>query len=138
MSVLLLEQGLLNLLVLPTGPVARNVTERAERVAEQARENVRGNFRTRTGRLEASVGIFPQDTAEGLAFEVGTQDAPYGRILELGGTEHVITPSAAAGVLASPAGHPDPLQAPRFRVLHPGNRPMPWLRPALEQVFLGG
>ena len=137
MSVLLLEAGLTNLLVLPTGPVARNVTERAEAVAVQARENIQANFRSRTGNLERSVGIFPQETVDGLAYEVGTEGAPYGRVLELGSTEHVILPGTGR-VLASTPGHPDPLLAPRFRVLHPGNPPRPWLRPALETVFYGG
>lgn len=137
MSVLLLEHGLVALLDLPTSPTTRYVTVKSEAVAQQARENVRANFRTRTGNLERSIGLFPTETASGTAFEVGTQNAPYGRILELGGTEHVIE-ARSGSVLASEPGHPDPLRAPRFRVFHPGNPPRPWLRPALEAVFFGG
>jgi hypothetical protein len=137
MSVTLYEVGLRNLLDLPTGPVARNVTGKAEQVALQARENVRANFRTRTGNLERSIGLFPQESVDGLAFEIGTEGAPYGRVLELGGTDHVIE-ARAGNVLASEPGNPDPLRAPRFRVFHPGNPPRPWLRPALEAVFNGG
>lgn len=138
MSVTLYEPGLVALLVAPTSPVTRNVTEKAEAVAEQARQNVRANFRTRTGTLENSIGLFPRENADGVEYEVGTDGAPYGRILELGSTDHVIQATAAGGVLASEPGHPDPLLAPRFRVMHPGNAPRPWLRPALEQVFNGG
>jgi hypothetical protein len=137
MSVMLIEVGLVALLDSPAGPVARNVTVKAERVAEQARENVRANFHTRTGTLEGSIGVFPDETAEGLAFEVGTDGAPYGRILELGSTEHVIE-APAGRRLFSRADNPDPLLEPRQRVFHPGNPPRPWLRPALEAVFTGG
>lgn len=134
---MLYEQGLTNLLLLPTGPVSRYVTAQAELVAVQARENVRANFRSRTGNLERSIGIFPQENVDGVSVEVGTQGAPYGRVLELGATDHIIEPRTQR-VLASEPGHPDPLRAPRFRVFHPGNPPRPWLRPAVETVFYGG
>lgn len=137
MSVTLYEPGLTALLVAPTSPVTRNVTERAEAVAELARQNVRSSFRTRTGNLESSIGLFPRENTDGVEYEVGTDGAPYGRVLELGATEHVIQ-APEGRVLASAPGHPDPLDAPRFRVLHPGNAPRPWLEPALEQVFNGG
>ena len=136
MSVTLYEAGLIALLDSPTGPVSRYVTAKAEAVAEVARQNVRANFRTRTGNLEASIGTFPTETPDGLQVEVGTDGAPYGRILELGADPHQILP-VTQPVLVSPPGHPDPLLAPRFRVNHPGNAPRPWLRPALEQVMLG-
>jgi hypothetical protein len=137
MSVTLFEPGLLALLDLPASPVTRYVTVKAERVAEQARENVRANFHTRTGNLEQSIGIFPQETDDGVSFEVGTDGAPYGRILELGGNEHIIEAPAGRPLVSRP-DNPTPLQAPRHRVFHPGPPARPWLRPALENVFNGG
>ena len=128
MSVLLYEPGLVALLDSPFGPVARNVTVKAERVAELARQNVQAQFNTRTGNLQNSIGVFPDETADGLAFEVGT---------EQGSEPHQILP-VAAPVLVSPPGHPDPLDQPRRLVNHPGFGPKPWLQPALEAVFTGG
>jgi len=135
-SVLLLEAGLTALLELPTGPVGRNVTAKAELVAEIARQNVRSTFNTRTGNLEASIGVFPNLTPDGLECEVGTDGAPYGLVLELGGQPHEIR-ARNFRVLISEPGHPDPLLRPHQEVAHPGNPPKPWLRPALEQVING-
>ena len=84
MSVTLLEPGLIALLDSPTGQVSRYVTAKAEAVAEVARQNVQANFRTRTGNLQNSIGTFPTETPDGLNVEVGTDGAPYGRVLELG------------------------------------------------------
>lgn len=136
MSVTLLEPGLQALLVLPNSPVARYVTVKAEAVAEVARQNVQAQFRTRSGNLLQSIGVFPTETADGLEVEVGTDGAPYGLVLELGSDPHLILP-VAQPVLVSDPGNPDPLLGPRFRVDHPGNPPRPWLRPALEQVMQG-
>lgn len=136
-SVLLYESGLTALLDLPTGPVARNVTAKAEQVAELARQNVQSTFQTRTGNLQQSIGVFPNVTPDGLEYEVGTDGAPYGLILELGGEPHEIR-ARNFRILISEPGHPDPLLRPHVEVAHPGNRPMPWLRPALEAVFSGG
>jgi hypothetical protein len=135
-SVTLLEPGLIALLDSPAGPVARNITAKAEAVAELARQNVQAQFRTRTGNLQQSIGVFPRETPDGLEAEVGTEGAPYGLVLELGSDPHLILP-VAAPVLVSPPGHPDPLDAPRVRVDHPGSIGRPWLRPALEQVING-
>lgn len=136
MSVTLFEPGLIALLDSPAGPVGRYITRQGEAVAELARQNVRAQFRTRTGNLEQSIGVFPAETPDGLEVEVGTEGAPYGLILEQGAEPHQILP-VAAPVLVSPPGHPDPLDAPRVRVDHPGSAPRPWLRPALEQVING-
>jgi hypothetical protein len=135
-SVTLLEPGLIALLDSPAGQVGRYITVKAEAVAELARQNVQAQFRTRTGNLQQSIGVFPRETPDGLEAEVGTEGAPYGLVLELGADPHLILP-VAAPVLVSPPGHPDPLYGPRFRVDHPGSPPRPWLRPALEQVIQG-
>ena len=51
MGVLLIEAGLFELLESPSGPTTRNVTEKAEAVADLARQNVRTNFTRRSGTL---------------------------------------------------------------------------------------
>jgi hypothetical protein len=135
-SVTLYEPGLTELLVLPTGPVGRYVTEKGEEVAAAARQNASTMFRTRTGTLVDSIGVFPQETHEGLQVEVGTDGAPYGRVLELGGEPHIIQP-VTQKILVSERNNPDPLRSPQAIVYHPGPVARPWLMPALEQVFLG-
>lgn len=137
MAVVLLEPGLLALLELPSSPVSRYVTLKAEATAQLARENVQANFRSRTGNLERSIGTFPAETPDGLEVEVGTEGAPYGRVLELGASPHPILPTQHRVLISEPQ-NPDPLLGPRRRVDHPGNPPRPWLKPALETVFNGG
>jgi len=135
-SVTLYEPGLVELLVLPTGPVGRYVTAKGEEVAAVARQNASTMFRTRTGTLVDSIGVFPEETPDGLQVQVGTEGAPYGRILELGGEPHVIEP-VTQRILVSERDNPDPLRSPQTIVYHPGPVARPWLRPALEQVFIG-
>jgi len=137
MSVTLIEAGLTELLISPAGPVSRNVTEKAEAVAEAARQNVMSRFNTRSGNLLNSIGVFPEESADGLQCEVGTDGAPYGLVLEQGGEPHLITP-IAVDVLRSRPDNPDPLLSPQTQVYHPGPIARPWLQPALEQVFTGG
>ena len=139
---MLLEAGLRVILDLPTGPTGRYVTDLSLEVAEQARQNVRSTFRTRTGNLEGSIGLFPQEHHDGLSYEIGTEGAPYGKVLEEGSEPHAII-ARRAGVLESALDNPDPLAGYRerrdpTRVNHPGAGPKPWLRPALENVFNGG
>lgn len=135
MDVTLLEPGLVALLDSPASPVSRYVTLQAEQVAEIARQNVQANFRSRSGTLLASIGVFPRETPDGLELEVGTDGAPYGRILELGGEIHVID-AVTRPYLWSEPDNPDPLTTVGLlAVLHPGPVAKPWLKPALEAVF---
>jgi hypothetical protein len=134
---MLLETGLLELLESPTGPVTRNVTAKAEAVAALARDNVNNQFARRSGTLHDSIGIFPEETVDGVSYEVGTNGAPYGRILELGGEAHEIA-AKNRRVMFSEPDNPNPLLAPQVRVVHPGPPARPWLVPALEAVFNGG
>ena len=138
MSVLLIEAGLFEVLESPTGPTTRNVTAKAEAVAEIARDNVRTNFTRRSGQLEQSIGVFPEETIDGVAFQVGTEGAPYGRILELGGEAHEILAVNRRFLFSAP-DNPNPLINRNMRrVSHPGPQAKPWLQPALELVFTGG
>jgi hypothetical protein len=137
-AVTLIEAGLFELLEAPTGATTRNVTEKAEAVATIARENVLANFTRRSGTLYDSIGIFPEETTDGVAFQVGTEGAPYGRVLEVGGEAHEIA-AVNRRFLFSEPDNPNPLVRRNLRrVAHPGPQAKPWLRPALEQVFAGG
>jgi hypothetical protein len=133
---MLIEAGLFALLDSPVGQVSRYVTVKAEEVAVLARQNVQANFKTRTGTLEQSIGIYPTETDDGLEVEVGTDGAPYGRVLELGGEPHMILPVNRRFLFSEPS-NPDPLLHQQRQVIHPGPPAKPWLRPALEQVFSG-
>jgi hypothetical protein len=135
-TVTLNEAGLTALLVSPLGPVSRYVTRIAEDTAEVARQNVNTLFRTRTGNLYDSIGVFPRENDDGLQVEVGTDGAPYGLVLEQGSDPHTIQ-AVRFQVMFSEPGHPDPLEHPQRIVNHPGTPPRPWLRPALEQVING-
>ena len=135
-GVTLFEPGLAALLISPAGPVGRYVTRKAELTAELARQNVQAEFRTRTGNLEGSIDVFPNETADGLECEVGTEGAPYGRVLELGSDAHEIRPRNFR-ILISEPGNPDPLLRPHLSVIHPGQTPRPWLEPALRTAFYG-
>ena len=137
MSVLLYEPGLFELLESPSGPTTRRVTEKAEAVAELARDNVRALFTRRTGTLEESIGVFPEETVDGVACQVGTNGAPYGRVLELGGEPHDIY-RVRAPFLFSEENNPNPLIFDPISVWHPGPQSKPWLVPALILVFSGG
>ena len=138
MSVLLYEPGLFELLESPAGPTTRSVTAKAEAVAAIARDNVRTNFTRRSGTLEESIGVFPEETVDGVACQVGTEGAPYGRILELGGEAHEIR-AVNRRFLFSEPNNPNPLINTHMRtVAHPGPPAKPWLVPALETVFFGG
>ena len=134
---MLLEAGLIELLESPAGPVTRNVTAKAEAVAALARDNVNNQFTRRSGTLHDSIGIFPEETIDGVAFQVGTEGAPYGRILELGGEAHEIR-AVNRRVMFSEPDNPNPLLQAQVRVMHPGPPAKPWLVPALETVFNGG
>lgn len=136
---MLLEPGLQALLVLPNSPVSRYVTLKAEAVAEIARQNVQANFRTRSGNLLQSIGTFPTETPDGLDVEVGTDGAPYGKVLEEGADPHEIfgVKSPYLWSLTQDPNHPDPLLFSTASVNHPGSTARPWLKPALEQVMQG-
>jgi hypothetical protein len=136
-SVLLYEPGLFEILESPSGPTTRSVTEKAEAVAALARQNVSTNFTRRSGTLYESIGVFPEETVDGVACQVGTDGAPYGRVLELGGEPHEIV-AVNRRFLFSEPDNPNPLIFPQRAVAHPGPQAKPWLQPALEQVFLGG
>ena len=135
---MLIEAGLIELLESPTGPVTRNVTAKAEAVAALARDNVNNQFARRSGTLHDSIGLFPRENVDGVAYEVGTEGAPYGRVLELGGEVHEIRALNRRSLFSAP-DNPNPLLNRNMRVVnHPGPPAKPWLVPALETVFNGG
>lgn len=137
MSVILYEPGLFEILDSPFGFTGRITLEKSEAVANIARQNVLANFTQRTGTLYDSIGVFPQETASGVAYEIGTDGAPYGRILELGGEPHDIYRVRAPFLFSEP-NNPNPLIFDPVSVHHPGPQAKPWLVPAMETVKNGG
>lgn len=134
MSVTLHEPALQALLDSPFGPVSADCVRRAENVRDLAMQNAQAQFRTRTGNLVDSIGLFPGEDGQGFNCEVGTDGAPYGLLLELGTHEHAIR-AVNAPFLVSEPGHPDPLWTYHRAVMHPGFPPRPWLEPALREGY---
>lgn len=131
MSVLLYEPGLFELFRSPE--MDRYVTVKSEEVADFARENVAQNFTIRTGNLYSSIGVFPDFTRDAVSYQVGTDGAPYGRVLELGGEPHDIYRVKAPYLFSAP-DNPNPLVFDPISVHHPGPQAKPWLVPACIQA----
>lgn len=113
-------------LVGPQGPVAKDLVRRAQRVTDQAKVNASGRPgpNVDTGRLRSSIHWRLVTGAGGLYAEVGTT-VSYAKGLEEGNPPHTIRPSRRKALYWKGARHPVAL------VHHPGNRPLPFLVPAL-------
>ncbi len=114
------------LLAGPSGPVYRDLVRRCIRVQNQAKLNASGRPgpRVDTGRLRASITYRVASSPGGIIGEVGTA-VEYARFVEYGTQAHVIRPRNRQALYWKGAEHPVRL------VRHPGNRPYPFLRPAL-------
>lgn len=110
----------------PQGPTARDLVRRGQRVVDQARVNASGRPgpNVDTGRLRSSIHWRLVSGANGIFIEVGTT-VSYARGLEFGNPPHVIRPRTRQALYWRGARHPV------ARVNHPGNRPLPFLVPAL-------
>ncbi len=110
----------------PDGPVARDLIRRAQRVTEQAKVNASGRPgpNVDTGRLRSSIHWRLVTGPGGLYAEVGTT-VSYARGLEFGNAPHVIRPNTKKALWWKGAKNPWAV------VHHPGNRPLPFLYPAL-------
>jgi len=109
------------------GPVARDMIRRGQRVVDQARVNASGRPgpNVDSGRLRSSLHWRLVSGGAGIFIEVGTT-VSYARGLEFGNAPHVIRPRSKRALYWKGAQHPYRL------VNHPGNRPLPFLVPALS------
>lgn len=117
-----------HLLRSPQGAVGRDLLRRAIRVESQAKINASGRPgpRVRSGRLRASITHQILTTPYGgLVARVGS-NVEYAGFVEYGTPAHTIRPRRKRALYWKGAPHPV------ARVCHPGNRPYPYLRPALR------
>lgn len=131
MAVTLNESALRLLLDSETGPVGIDLTRRADNILAAARQNVGQSFNIRSGNLFRSLHRTVTHDTLGLVAMIGVDPniAPYAGYLENGTEPHQITGNPW---LVSEPNNPDPLLSPQHSVNHPGNQPMPFIRPALE------
>ena len=118
--------GLAEVLAGPNGPVYRDLLVRAIRVESRAKVLASGRPgpRVQTGRLRASITHRVLSSPAGAFAEVGT-NVEYAGFVEFGTSPHTITARTRQALYWKGAEHPV------YRVNHPGNRPYPFLRPAL-------
>ncbi len=118
--------GLAQVLAGPNGPVYRDLLTRAIRVESRAKLNASGRPgpRVNTGRLRASITHRVFSSPTGAFAEVGTA-VEYAAFVEYGTDPHTITARNKRALYWKGAAHPV------YSVNHPGNRPYPFLRPAL-------
>lgn len=132
MSLLVLNPAAMQrLLASPAGPVGRELSRRAVRVESQAKINASGRPgpKVQTGRLRSSITWHLGIDGRGLFARIGT-NVSYARGIELGNPPHTIVAVNKQALFWKGAAHP-------VRVVHhPGNRPMPFLRPALAAARL--
>ena len=125
------EAAVARLLSDPAGAVGRDLTRRAINVRDQAVRNASGRPgpNVQTGRLRSSI-TFDVLVKEGqLVARVGT-NVEYALFVEEGTSPHDIRPRRRRALSWPTADHPVRL------VHHPGNRPYPFLRPALSAAAL--
>jgi phage gpG-like protein len=118
--------GLAEVLASPAGPVYKDLLVRAIRVESRAKLNASGRPgpRVNTGRLRASITHRVFSSPSGAFAEVGT-NVEYAAFVEYGTGPHTITARNKQALYWKGAAHPV------RSVQHPGNRPYPFLRPAL-------
>ena len=118
--------GVAEVLAGPEGPVYRDLLARAIRVESRAKllASGRPGPRVQTGRLRGSITHRLFSSPQGAFAEVGT-NVEYAAFVEFGTPPHVITARNARALYWKGAAHPV------RSVRHPGNRPYPFLRPAL-------
>lgn len=144
----IVEAGIRELL-LPAGPIGRDLDRRAVRVQNTARILASGQLaNVQTGRYRASIlaGRAEPDPAHGLRVTVGS-NVTYALMLELGTPPHRINPSVKKALwwdrpgthmrtprISNPTrGRYSGLPMPIFGgVNHPGTKPRPVLQTALK------
>lgn len=111
----------------PNGPIAKELSRRAQRVRDQAVVNASGRPgpKVDTGRLRSSIGWRLVGTGRGFYAEVYCP-VSYAGFVEFGTGPYVILPVRKQALYWKGAAHPV------RRVVRQGNRPYPFLRPALR------
>lgn len=118
--------GLESTLKDPHGPVARELSRRAQRVRDQAVVNASGRPgpKVDTGRLRSGIGWRLVGSSAGFFAEVFC-NVSYAGFVEFGTGPYVIVPAKKQALYWKGAPHPV------RRVVRRGNKPYPFLRPAL-------
>ena len=118
--------GVAEVLAGPNGPVYRDLLVRAIRVESRAKilASGRPGPKVQSGRLRASITHRLLSSPEGAFAEVGT-NVEYAGFVEYGTGPHTIRARNRQALYWKGADHPV------RSVRHPGNRPYPFLRPAL-------
>ncbi len=129
------QRALEDLLTSADGPVARHLQQAAEAVTQEAKRlapvSPDGSNGRGSGYLRSNIQWTIDEDGEGLYADIAStattpEGAPYGLFVEVGTVAHPIVSKG-----------PWPLRDRRGnvfgrRVQHPGTRPQPYLRPALD------
>lgn len=113
----------------------------ADRMVDEAVKNASGRMlHMRTGEVAKSVQKIVRRNPKTGAVEVGVgTTSKVGGHLANGAAPHTITPRSGKYLQSngprSKGPNPTPLRRRQRRVSHPGNRPIPWLRDAVNRVI---
>lgn len=132
MRVDLHEAAIRELLNSPTGPVAKDLAHKAQRVTQGAKRRCpvspAGSGGHRSGHLRSSIGWDLHSGAGGLSADVGT-DVDYGLWVEVGTKPHIIQSHGNYPLRNRRTGAVYGRQ-----VHHPGTRAYSYLRGALDDL----
>ena len=125
------EVALTEYLRTPDGPIGRDMERRAINVVALAKLNASGRPgpNVDTGRLRSSIDSDLEVGPEGLRAVI-TADVEYASFVELGTEPHLILPRDKQALFWTGADYPVAL------VHHPGSRPYPFLKPALQAAIV--
>jgi HK97 gp10 family phage protein len=105
------------------------MSDDVKRAVERTRIDVQNEARRRapvdTGRLRSSIVSRAENSGRSIGYVVGT-NVNYAAAVEYGTAPHVIKPRDKKALFWPGAAHPV------AQVNHPGTRPQPFLRPAIE------
>ncbi|TJZ55611.1 HK97 gp10 family phage protein [Streptomyces piniterrae] len=108
------------------GRMSADVRKAVERTGTDVQNEARRLAPVDTGRLRSSI-VARRTNGRGVGYEVGT-NVNYARDVEFGTAPHVITPKNGKALYWPGAAHPV------AKVNHPGTKPRPFLRPAVERT----
>jgi phage gpG-like protein len=107
------------------------MSDDVKRAVDRTRIDVQNEARRRvpvdTGRLRSSIVSRAEGSGRSVGYVIGT-NVNYAAAVEYGTSPHVITPKNKRALYWPGAAHPV------AKVNHPGTRPRPFLRPAIEMT----